>query len=705
MVTLRERTYLLVSDSKFQFGFIMIGAFASFAPMFMNVPSQMEDSEVRTAIISHGFRESSFAILGLVLTHMLDFLVDLRSTKSVLSKNQKADGNTNPLPLPILTDYEKWVFSIGVALVPVLVLFPTSTPRLALAYCCCSRSQILLLGGYVIIASSSRYPAYFPVTATLFVIIVLWIVSVVQPWALNISRDVTPLRDVLFYMEIIGSFVFFACSGVCLYREFLVEIIFPRLRQLLPLGFAHLAAAGAGAGTGPHPIDESDARRASHSENRVYFPTVSILAAFIWIVFTAAVGTMSPNFYDTTDWDLTILNLPIVLFQITMMLLASQFSKYEIVENLYAMLDSKKSYVRYISHELRTPMNTACLGLGLLLDEAGRVMNTRSATPEEQERYEVLTDTNMACSTTVEILNDLLTFEKLQSGILELHTESVSALSLVKESIAMFAVCARSKDIEVVPMFDVPVSVPLTAATAAAAAAAVGACPSVMRALSDSDMVVLDKFKMSQVLRNLMSNALKFTPQGGRVAVKAYIEMGKVKVNEEGADKEAGANRRKSVLLLQRLAQKASALASSRGARDGTQGARVAAGGWDGEGPMGQQGAAAPGGLCEGRFVVEVIDSGAGISKENQAKLFREVRRLAGAWSGRASLPFSLAPSPPRSPSRPSSLPPFLPPPRSTHCHCVASSHPFVPSGLAAQVIQFNPEKLQVGRQYGTEGG
>ena len=36
-----------------------------------------------------------------------------------------------------------------------------------------------------------------------------------------------------------------------------------------------------------------------------------------------------------------------------MMLLASQFSKYEIVENLYGMLDSKKSYVRYISHELR----------------------------------------------------------------------------------------------------------------------------------------------------------------------------------------------------------------------------------------------------------------------------------------------------------------------------------------------------------------
>ena len=31
-----------------------------------------------------------------------------------------------------------------------------------------------------------------------------------------------------------------------------------------------------------------------------------------------------------------------------------------------ALLDSKKSYIRYISHELRTPLNTAYLGLKLL---------------------------------------------------------------------------------------------------------------------------------------------------------------------------------------------------------------------------------------------------------------------------------------------------------------------------------------------------
>ena len=94
----------------------------------------------------------------------------------------------------------------------------------------------------------------------------------------------------------------------------------------------------------------------------------------------------------------------------------------------------------------------------------------------------------------------------MESGILELHTETVPALSFVSECVAMFAVHARSKGIRVV------------SAWGAAGAGgdgggdrggSVGGGGSGGVPLRPTDVVVLDKFKLSQVLRNLMSNALK----------------------------------------------------------------------------------------------------------------------------------------------------------------------------------------------------
>jgi signal transduction histidine kinase len=100
--------------------------------------------------------------------------------------------------------------------------------------------------------------------------------------------------------------------------------------------------------------------------------------------------------------------------------------------------------VRYISHELRTPLNTAFLGLKLITEEL-----KESTNPKNIERYDTLCDVNLSCMAAVDIFNDLLCSEKLESGILESHRQDVAFNSFLSDCVSMFAVQAREGEVTV----------------------------------------------------------------------------------------------------------------------------------------------------------------------------------------------------------------------------------------------------------------
>ena len=72
-------------------------------------------------------------------------------------------------------------------------------------------------------------------------------------------------------------------------------------------------------------------------------------------------------------------------------------------------LEIKRVFVRHVSHEIRTPLNIVMAGLELL----GSWRDKMSA-----EMAEVVDEIKSACSVAMDILNDLLTYEKLDSNIL-----------------------------------------------------------------------------------------------------------------------------------------------------------------------------------------------------------------------------------------------------------------------------------------------
>jgi signal transduction histidine kinase/CheY-like chemotaxis protein len=138
------------------------------------------------------------------------------------------------------------------------------------------------------------------------------------------------------------------------------------------------------------------------------------------------------------------------------------------------------------------------VGLKLVCDDLDTTTDEKDI-----EHYETLLGVQSACKSAVEILNDLLCFDKLESGILEMHKLDVSVIPFICNCVNMFSSQAKEAGIDI---------------------SYITGRPYVTQehgALLESDTVLMDKFKMDQVLRNLISNALKFTPRGGSVTVSA----------------------------------------------------------------------------------------------------------------------------------------------------------------------------------------
>jgi len=153
---------------------------------------------------------------------------------------------------------------------------------------------------------------------------------------------------------------------------------------------------------------------------------------------------------------------------------------------LYETARQKSEFVANMSHELRTPLNSIIGFADVLL---GQLKDT--ATPE-QIKY--LQNIRRGGYRLLEILSELLTFARLESGTARVHLGPVSVPGLVSEVITNLSRVVRKKiDLKA----DVPDNLPT---------------------------VIADEIKLTQILQNLGSNAVKFTPDGGSVTLSARLD-------------------------------------------------------------------------------------------------------------------------------------------------------------------------------------
>ena len=150
---------------------------------------------------------------------------------------------------------------------------------------------------------------------------------------------------------------------------------------------------------------------------------------------------------------------------------------------LQALNASKDKFFSIISHDLRSPLSAVLVGLRLLTDTESRLT--------DNEKNELIRDSHRTVEQLYNLLDNLLVWSRLQRGLMEYAPQPLDLRPLFERNATLFAANAEQKQIAIRQTVAEPVI-----------------------AFADSHMI-------DAIIRNLISNALKFTEARGAITLSA----------------------------------------------------------------------------------------------------------------------------------------------------------------------------------------
>jgi PAS domain S-box-containing protein len=165
-------------------------------------------------------------------------------------------------------------------------------------------------------------------------------------------------------------------------------------------------------------------------------------------------------------------------------------------ERLKELDHLKSNFVNSVTHELRTPLTSIVGYTEFLEDEIGG-----SVTPMQRE---FVSQIERGARRLEYLLNDLLDFARLEAGTFTLKLEPASFAAKVREVVESLKPQVEEARLSL------EVSLP-----------------------EDPLTLWMDPQRISQVLINLIGNAIKFTPPGGRIQVRARVEQARLRCEVE----------------------------------------------------------------------------------------------------------------------------------------------------------------------------
>jgi two-component system sensor histidine kinase GlrK len=151
-------------------------------------------------------------------------------------------------------------------------------------------------------------------------------------------------------------------------------------------------------------------------------------------------------------------------------------------ERLEQLDDMKLDFISHVSHELRTPLTSIKAASSILLE------HTYDGSPERQN--ELLAIIHDECDRLIGAVNRILDISRMEAGMMDYRFSEGELSPIVQKIVLKLAPLAQRKkiELELMPFPELP-------------------------------LVRMDGDRVTQVIENLLGNALKFTPAGGKVIV------------------------------------------------------------------------------------------------------------------------------------------------------------------------------------------
>ena len=198
----------------------------------------------------------------------------------------------------------------------------------------------------------------------------------------------------------------------------------------------------------------------------------------------------------TVTWVFVVMAL-LTAFSVTMLiiykrLLISQQRKRIDAERINSL---KTEFLSTISHELRTPLN-AILGFGQLIE-----LDTEKTLSEQQKTN--IEEVNLAANHLLHLVNEILDISSIESGNIKLDIQKVDLSALLNQSLSISSTMAQEYGISIDN-----------------------------QATNETNCYVnADPVRLRQIFINLLTNAIKYNREGGKIRIDIQRKSGSFRVN------------------------------------------------------------------------------------------------------------------------------------------------------------------------------